>query len=215
MIKKIISICLALLAVVTTNAQQNEKFLWGVATAAYQVEGGYQADGKGESKWDFLANKVGVTQFVIGEKQTGNVSINMYDRTQYLQDIQLMKKLGVNAYRFSLDWSRIIPEGVGAVNEKGLAHYDQLIDDVIAAGLEPVVTLYHFNFPLALLQRGGWANPEMINWYSDYAALVFKRYGKKVKKFITFNEPYIEFFVAEYLMNADQSKEPASVRFAK
>ena len=197
------------------DAQQKEKFLWGVATAAYQVEGAYQADGKGESKWDFLTNKVGVTQFTIGEKQTGNVSINMYDRTQYLQDIQLMKKLGVNAYRFSLDWSRIIPDGNGAVNEKGLAHYDQLIDDVIAAGLEPVVTLYHFNFPLALLQKGGWANPEMINWYSNYASIVFNRYGKKVKKFITFNEPYIEFFVAEYLMNIDQSKEPANTRFAK
>lgn len=215
MIKKIVSIGLALLAVVSTNAQQKEKFLWGVATAAYQVEGAYQADGKGESKWDFLTNKVGVTQFTIGEKQTGNVAINMYDRTQYLQDIQLMKKLGVNAYRFSLDWSRIIPDGEGAVNEKGLAHYDQLIDDIIAAGLEPVVTMYHFNYPVALFQKGGWGNPEMINWYTRYASVVFNRYGKKVKKFITFNEPYIEFFVAEYLMNLDQSKEPASVRFAK
>lgn len=196
-------------------AQQKDRFLFGVSSAAYQVEGAYQADGKGESKWDFLTNKVGVTQFVIGEKQTGNVAINMYNRKQYLQDIQLMKKLGVNAYRFSLDWSRIIPDGIGAVNEKGLAHYDQLIDDIIAAGLEPVVTLYHFNFPFPLLQKGGWANPEMINWYSNYASVVFNRYGKKVKKFITFNEPYIEFFVAEYLMNVDQSKEPANIRFAK
>src|SRR5215212_7359160 len=116
------------------NAQKNN-FLWGVATAAYQVEGAYQADGKGESKWDFLTNKVGVTQFMIGEKQTGNVAINMYDRNQYLKDIALMKKLGVNAYRFSLDWSRIIPDGTGPVNEKALALYDQLIDDVKAAGL--------------------------------------------------------------------------------
>ncbi|MEP7107376.1 MAG: family 1 glycosylhydrolase [Ferruginibacter sp.] len=214
-IKKTTLVLLSGICFLQISAQQKEKFLWGVASAAYQVEGAWQADGKGESKWDFLTNKVGVTQFIIGEKQTGNVAINMYDRTQYMQDIQLMKKLGLNAYRFSLDWSRIIPGGYGEVNEKGLAHYDQLIDDIIAAGLEPVVTLYHFNFPVALLQKGGWANPEMINWYGNYASVVFKRYGKKVKRFITFNEPYIEFFVAEYLMNIDQSKEPANIRFAK
>lgn len=206
---------LILLIANTANAQTKTDFLWGVASAAYQVEGAYQADGKGESKWDFLTNKVGVTQFVTGEKQTGNVSINMYDRTQYLKDIALMKSLGVNAYRFSLDWSRIIPDGSGAVNEKGLAHYDQLIDDVKEAGLEPVVTLYHFDYPVALMHKGGWANPDMIKWYTNYASVVLKRYGKKVKKFITFNEPYIEFFLAEYLMNVEQSKEPAAVRYAK
>ncbi|MEY2867985.1 MAG: hypothetical protein RIR01_385, partial [Bacteroidota bacterium] len=170
------------------KAQQpptEKPFLWGVATAAYQVEGGYQADGKGESKWDFLTNKVGVTQFIIGQKQTGNVAINMYDRTQYLKDIQLMKELGVNSYRFSLDWSRIIPDGIGAVNEKALDHYDVLIDDLKAAGIEPVVTLYHFDYPFTLVQKGGWGNPEMINWYKNYAQIVFKRYGKKVKHFIT------------------------------
>ncbi|MCU7549717.1 family 1 glycosylhydrolase [Chitinophagaceae bacterium LB-8] len=197
-----------------TGTHTSNNFLWGVATAAYQVEGAYQADGKGESKWDFLTNKVGVTQFVIGEKQTGNVAANMYDRTQYLKDIQLLKQLGVNAYRFSLDWSRIIPDGTGAVNEKALAHYDRLIDDVIAAGLEPVVTLYHFDYPVALLHKGGWGNPDMIKWYTNYASVVLKRYGKKVKKFITFNEPYIEFYLVEYMLNLDQSKEPANVRYA-
>lgn len=196
-------------------AQRNKPFLWGVSTAAYQVEGAYQADGKGESKWDFLTNKVGVTQFLIGEKQTGNVAINMYDRTQYLKDIQLMKQLGVNAYRFSLDWSRIIPDGIGAVNEKALAHYDQLIDDLLAAGIEPVVTLYHFDYPVALMQKGGWSNPEMVAWYTNYASVVLRRYGKKVKHFITFNEPYIEFFLVEYMLNLDQSIEPANVRYAK
>jgi len=198
-----------------TTAQEQKPFLWGVASAAYQVEGAYQADGKGESKWDFLTNKVGVTQFIIGQKQTGNVAINMYDRTQYLKDIQLMKELGVNSYRFSLDWSRIIPDGIGAVNEKALAHYDVLIDDLKAAGIEPVVTLYHFDYPFALVQKGGWGNPEMINWYKNYAKIALTRYGKKVKHFITFNEPYIEFFVAEFLMNMEQSKEPALTRFAR
>ncbi|WP_375447595.1 glycoside hydrolase family 1 protein [uncultured Fibrella sp.] len=189
-------------------AQKKEPFFWGVATAAYQVEGAYQTDGKGESKWDFLTNKVGITQFTIGEKQTGNVSINMYDRTQYLKDIQLMKKLGVNAYRFSLDWSRIIPDGVGTINEKALAHYDLLIDDLLAAGIEPFVTIYHFDYPAILLQKGGWGNPDMKEWYVNYATIVIKRYGHKVKKFITFNEPYIEFFLVENLLNAQTNKLP-------
>src|SRR3954453_7174085 len=122
---KSVKIFLLILLANSIKAQQQNKFLWGVSTAAYQVEGAYQTDGKGESKWDFLTNKVGVTNFIIGQKQTGDTAINMYDRTQYLKDIQLMKQLGVNAYRFSLDWSRIIPDGTGAVNEKVLAHYDQ------------------------------------------------------------------------------------------
>ena len=212
--KFLITLSLIVLTGLGVNAQKKNPFLWGIASAAYQVEGGYQADGKGESKWDFLTNKIGVTQFMIGKKETGNVAINMYDRTQYLKDIALMKKLGVNSYRFSLDWSRIIPDGTGAVNEKGLAHYDRLIDDIKAAGLEPIVTLYHFDFPVALLQKGGWSNPEMINWYKNYASVVFNRYGKKVNKFITFNEPYIEFFLAGYLLNINQSQEPMNVRYA-
>jgi beta-glucosidase len=193
----------------TASDKSSEPFYWGVATCAYQVEGAYQADGKGESKWDFLTNKVGITQFTIGEKQTANVSINMYDRTQYLKDIQLMKELGVNCYRMSLDWSRIIPDGTGAPNEKALAHYDLLIDDLLAAGIEPFVTLYHFDFPNVLLQQGGWGNPQMEQWYLNYATVCLKRYGHKVKKFITFNEPYIEFFLVENMLNAPQNKLPA------
>lgn len=186
--------------------QKKQPFFWGVATAAYQVEGAYQTDGKGESKWDFLTNKVGITQFTIGEKQTGNVSINMYDRTQYLKDLALLKQLGANSYRFSLDWSRIIPDGTGAVNEKALAHYDQLIDDVLAAGLEPFVTIYHFDYPVVLMQKGGWGNPAMVDWYINYASIVMKRFGKKVKHFITFNEPYIEFFLVENMLHEQESK---------
>ncbi len=189
-------------------------FLLGTSTAAYQVEGGYQADGKGESNWDFMANKVGVTQFTIGKKETGNVADNMYDRATYLKDIALMKALGVNAYRFSIAWSRIMPQGTGAVNAKGLAHYDQLIADLKAAGIEPVVTLYHFDMPQALIEKGGWDNPESVDWYAAYADVIFKQYGQKVKKFITFNEPYIEFFVQHYLMNLTQSKAAPTVRYA-
>ncbi|MEA5405241.1 family 1 glycosylhydrolase [Arcicella sp. DC2W] len=196
------------LAVNFVYAQKKKPFFWGVATAAYQVDGNYQVDGKGESKWDLLTNKVGITQFTIGEKQTGNVAINMYDRTQYLKDIELMKELGINAYRMSLDWSRIIPDGVGTVNEKALAHYDQLFDDLLAAGIEPLVTIYHFDYPAVLLQKGGWGNPEMENWYYNYASVVINHFGKKIKHFITFNEPYIEFFLVENMLNAQNNKLP-------
>ena len=190
-------------------------FLLGVSTASYQVEGAYQADGKGESNWDVYANKVGVTQFLTGKKETGNVADNMYDRSQYLKDIALMKQLGVNVYRFSIEWSRILPNGTGAVNEKGLAHYDQLIDDLRANGIEPFVTLYHFTIPQALIEKGGWTNPESVQWYANYVDVVFKRYGKKVKHFITFNEPYIEHFLADRLINGPMSKEPMNVQYAQ
>jgi beta-glucosidase len=203
--KKLLVLCLLVTNILIAQ-KKKQPFMWGVATAAYQVDGNYQVDGKGESKWDFLTNKVGITQFTIGEKQTGNVSINMYDRTQYLKDIQLMKELGINSYRMSLDWSRIIPDGVGAVNEKALAHYDQLFDDLLAAGIEPLVTIYHFDYPYVLMAKGGWGNPEMINWYTNYASVVIKRFGKKIKHFITFNEPYIEFFLVENMLNSDPKK---------
>lgn len=191
-----------------------EDFLWGVASAAYQVEGAYQADGKGESKWDFFTNTVGVTQFTIGEKQTANVSINQYDREQYLKDIQLMRELGINTYRFSIPWSRIIPQGVGDVNPKAIAHYHLLIQDLKEAGIEPLVTLYHFDLPLALLQKGGWLNPESVQWYRNYAKVIFENFGNEVSHFITFNEPYIEFFLADFMINSSQSTESPNVRYA-
>ncbi|HZL10747.1 MAG TPA: family 1 glycosylhydrolase [Prolixibacteraceae bacterium] len=204
------------------NAQQPDlsklkapkDFLWGVASAAYQVEGAYQAEGKGESKWDFFANKIGVTQFTIGEKQTGNVTINQYDRKQYLQDIQLMKELGVNTYRFSIPWSRILPQGVGKTNEMAIAHYHLLIQDLKAVGIQPLVTLYHFDMPQALMEKGGWTNRESVEWYKNYATVIFKNFGEEVKHFITFNEPYIEFFLADFLMNPTQSQEPVNVRYS-
>jgi beta-glucosidase len=208
----LLALSLLLFACKNTTSHKKTDFLWGVATAAYQAEGAYQTDGKGESKWDFLTNKAGITQFIIGEKQTGNVSINLYDRTQYLKDIQLMKELGVNCYRFSLDWSRIIPDGTGAANEKALAHYDVLIDDLLAAGIEPLVTIYHFDYPVVLMQKGGWGNPEMENWWLNYATTVIKRYGHKVKHWITFNEPYIEFFLVENMLTSPKT-EPLSKAF--
>jgi beta-glucosidase len=190
-------------------------FLWGVASAAYQVEGAYQADGKGESKWDFFANKLGVTQFMIGVKQTGNIAINQYERKQYLQDIQQMKELGINTYRFSIAWTRILPQGTGEVNEKGIAHYKLLIKDLKDAGIEPMITLYHYDMPQVLVEKGGWNNPESVQWYKNYATVVFNNFGQEVKHFITFNEPYIEFFLVDFMLNPTQSKESANVRYSK
>lgn len=192
-----------------------KNFLWGIGTAAYQVEGAYQADGKGESNWDYYANTVGLTKFTIGEKQTGNVSINMYDRQQYLKDIKLMQELGVNTYRFSIPWSRIIPKGTGEVNQKAIAHYQLLIKDLKAAGIQPFVTLYHFDMPQALVERGGWSKRESVNWYLDYAKVIFNAFGREVMHFATFNETTMEFFVADFNINPTQSKDPVNERYAR
>lgn len=180
-----------------------EKFLWATASASYQVEGNHKADGKGVSNWDVYTNKYHVTKppMFAGEIHTGNTAINEYDRKQYLKDIALMKQLGVNSYRFSIAWARLIPNGVGKVNEKGVAHYAKFIDDLLANGIEPMVTLYHWDLPQALEDKGGWLNPNSVQWYENYANLILKSYGKKVKKFITFNEPYISNFLIEPIVH--------------
>ena len=187
--------CTLLCALIIHFGFSQNKFLWSVASASYQVEGAYQADGKGRSNWDVYTNQYHVTQGLAGESQTGNIAINAYDRTQYLKDIALMKKLGVNSYRFSIAWARLFPTGTGKVNEKGVAHYAQFIDDLLANGIEPMITLYHWDLPQALQEKGGWLNPASVDWFQTYAQLIFERYGKKVKKFITFNEPYIDNFI--------------------
>jgi beta-glucosidase len=173
------------------------KFLWGAASAAYQVEGAWQADGKGLSNWDIYTNVYRATEPVTEKHETGNVAINAYDRTQYLEDIALMRKLGINCYRFSLSWARLLPDGVGKVNEAGVAHYQQFVVDLLEAGIEPVVTLYHWDLPRALDDRGGWSNPESVTWFRQYASLVREVLGAKVTKFITFNEPFINLFLIE------------------
>jgi beta-glucosidase len=198
MLSKCSILCsLSLFSILPLRAQ--EKFLWSIASASYQVEGNYKADGKGLSNWDVYTNKYLVTKpaMFAGEIQTGNVAINEYDRTQYLKDIALMKKLGVNSYRFSISWARLIPNGVGRVNSKGVGHYSKFIDDLLANGIEPMITLYHWDLPQALEEKGGWFNPKIVQWYENYANLIFRSYGKKVKYFITFNEPYINNFLIE------------------
>jgi beta-glucosidase len=193
------------------------KFLWGAASAAYQVEGAWQADGKGLSNWDIYTNVYRATEPVTGRHETGNVAINAYDRAQYLEDIALMRKLGLNCYRFSLSWARLLPDGVGRVNEAGVAHYQQFVVDLLEAGIEPVVTLYHWDLPRALDDRGGWYNPESVGWFRQYASLVREALGAKVSKFITFNEPFIDLFLIEPMVENIKTGigEPAAITDAQ
>ncbi|MCX5516708.1 beta-glucosidase [Kaistia algarum] len=176
---------------------KEKTFLWGAASAAYQVEGAWQADGKGLSNWDVYTNLYRVTEPGTGRQQTGNVAINAYDRAQYLSDIQLMRELGLGGYRFSLAWSRILPEGTGRVNAAGLDHYSRFVDDLLEAGLAPMVTLFHWDMPQALEDRGGWSSRDSVGWFRDYAAIVRERLADRVESFITFNEPFIDLFLIE------------------
>ncbi len=158
-------------------------FTWGVAAAAYQIEGAAALDGRGPSIWDVFSHEPGRTF----EQHTGDVACDHYHR--WTEDVALMRQLGVGAYRLSLAWPRILPDGTGRVNEAGLAFYDQLVDALLAAGITPWVTLYHWDLPQVLQQRGGFLNRDMIEWFGDYAALVAARLGDRVKHWMTINEP--------------------------
>jgi beta-glucosidase len=200
-------ILLGILIFVSSNIYSQQKFMWGVASASYQVEGAYQTDGKGESNWDVYTNKYEVTKAFTKTNQTGNVSVNQYDRTQYLKDFALMKKLGVTHYRFSLAWARLLPNGVGAINKKGVEHYSKFIDDMLSFGIEPCITLYHWDLPQVLQAKGGWDNPKSVDWFIEYSNVVFAAYGKKVKTWITFNEPNIDLFLITSLVNNTIAKK--------
>jgi len=158
-------------------------FLWGAATAAYQIEGAAAEDGKGPSVWDVFVKKPGA----IFEGHTGDVACDHYHR--YKADVALMKQMGLRAYRFSISWPRVIPEGTGATNEKGFDFYKRLLDELEAAKIVPVCTLFHWDFPQALYKRGGWLNRDVAGWFGDYAALVADRFQDRIKWWITQNEP--------------------------
>jgi beta-glucosidase len=157
-------------------------FLWGVSTSSYQIEGAAQEDGRGPSIWDTRCRQAGR----IANGDTGDVACDHYHR--YAEDVALMKKLGVRAYRFSVAWPRVLPRGRGCANEKGLAFYDRLIDALLDAGIEPWLCLYHWDLPQALDDLGGWTSRESAGWFADYAALIARRYGDRIKHFATFNE---------------------------
>jgi beta-glucosidase len=160
-----------------------EDFVWGGASASYQVEGAAAEDGRGPSIWDMFCKQPGR----ILDGSTGEVAADHYHR--YQEDVDIMKELGYRGYRFSIAWPRIIPDGDGAVNEKGLDFYDRLLDSLMAAGIVPYATLYHWDYPYALFRKGGWLNGDSPRWFADYAALVAKRLGDRLKNYITFNEP--------------------------
>ena len=158
-------------------------FVWGAATAAYQVEGAWKADGKGESIWDRFSHTPGK----IANGDTGDVACDHYHR--YHQDIELMCQLGLKAYRFSISWPRVMPAGYGRVNPAGLDFYDRLVDALLAANIEPFITLHHWDFPQALHGKGGWMNHNNLPYFADFAALMVKRLGDRVRRWATLNEP--------------------------
>ncbi|MCX7004637.1 MAG: GH1 family beta-glucosidase [bacterium] len=160
-------------------------FLFGAATSAYQIEGASHADGKGLSIWDVFAHTPGKTW----EGQTGDVACAHYQR--FREDVALMQQLGLRAYRFSISWPRILPDGTGAINEKGLAFYERLVDALLAAGIAPWLTLYHWDLPYELHLRGGWLNPEMAAWFGEYTQVVVARLSDRVRNWITLNEPQV------------------------
>lgn len=159
-------------------------FYWGTATAAFQIEGATNKDGRGESIWDRFAATPG--KILTGE--TGDPACEAYYRID--EDVALMKEIGMNAYRFSIAWPRIIPDGDGAINEAGLDYYGRLVDALLAAGIEPFVTLYHWDLPQALQDKGGWANRATIDAFIRYTDIVVGRLGDRVKNWMTHNEPW-------------------------
>ena len=163
-----------------------DNFLWGAATAAYQIEGSPLADGAGASIWQRFSHD---PRLMAAKGDTGDVACDHYNRME--SDVALMKSLGLQAYRFSVAWGRVLPDGTGRVNEAGLAFYERLVDTLLANGIEPLCTLYHWDLPAALDNRGGWLNRDIADWFADYARIMFKRLDGRVKKWVTLNEPWV------------------------
>ncbi len=160
-------------------------FLWGAATAAMQIEGTPMSKGGGESVWDPFLRQPHATL----DGSTDTIADDSYNRWQ--EDIDVIRQIGINAYRFSISWPRVLPDGAGRVNQQALDHYDKFIDALLAIHVEPVVTVYHFDYPEELQKKGGWLNPDSPKWLADYAELLTKRYSDRVKYWLTINEPNI------------------------
>lgn len=159
-------------------------FLWGTATAAYQIEGAWNADGKSPSVWDHMAHK---RPGKIKTRENGDVACDFYHR--YEQDIELMKKMGIPIFRFSLAWTRILPDGTGKVNQAGIDFYNKVIDKCIKEGVQPWITCYHWDLPQVLEDKGGWSNRDSIQWFEEYVDVSTKAFGDRVKNWMVFNEP--------------------------
>ena len=160
-----------------------DMFTWGVSTSSYQIEGAANEDGRGQSIWDTFCKVPGkVVNF-----DNGDIACDHYHR--YKEDLDLMKWMGVKAYRFSVAWPRVIPDGVGRVNEIGLDFYDRLIDSLLEREIAPWLTMYHWDLPEALQLRGGWNNREIVEWFGEYSEVLTSRFGDRVKNWMTLNEP--------------------------
>ena len=159
-------------------------FIWGAACAAYQCEGAWDEDGKGPSIWDDFCHASGAER--VRNRDNGDVACDCYHRVE--EDVALMKAHNIKAYRFSISWPRVIPDGDGEVNEAGLAYYDRLVDALLAAGIEPMPTLYHWDLPSALEARGGWRNRQIADWFARYARIIARRFLGRVKRIMTINE---------------------------
>lgn len=168
-------------------------FLWGAATSAYQIEGAFDADGKTASIWDTFSHR----RRKIKLAHNGDIACDHYRRM--LGDVQLMQQLGLQAYRFSLAWPRILPSPSGGVNPRGVDFYSRLVDQLLAAGIRPFVTLYHWDLPQYLQDIGGWANRDIVARFEDYAGVCAHALGDRVKDFIVLNEPMI-FLTLGYLL---------------
>lgn len=160
----------------------SKDFAWGVASASYQIEGAAFEDGRKPSVWDVYSHNTNIKNHHNGDVACDHY--HLYDR-----DVQLMAELGVKAYRFSLSWSRIIPDGVGNVNQKGIDFYNRLIDLLLEHNITPYITLFHWDYPYELEKRGSWRNPESPKWFEEYAKVVYNAFSDRVKNFITLNEP--------------------------
>ncbi|MDP9312368.1 MAG: GH1 family beta-glucosidase [Chloroflexota bacterium] len=169
-----------------------DDFVWGAATAAYQIEGAVDEDGRGPSIWDTFSHTAGKTN----NGDTGDVACDHYHLWQ--DDVKLMQQLGLQAYRFSISWPRVIPQGFGQPNERGLDFYDNLVDGLLEANITPFVTLYHWDLPQALQDKGGWANRATVDAFVEYADAVVARLGDRVTHWITHNEPQVAAFVGHF-----------------
>ncbi len=166
-----------------------QDFVWGAATSAYQIEGAWDTDGKGESIWDRFTHR----PFTICNGDTGDVACDHYHRMA--QDVALMQALGLKSYRFSISWSRVLPAGHGRANPQGLDFYDRLVDELLRAGISPTACLYHWDLPQAIQDAGGWANRQTAEWFHEYARLMFDCLSDRVDRWVTFNEPWVSAFL--------------------
>jgi beta-glucosidase len=162
-----------------------EDFIWGVSTAAYQIEGAHDIHDKGPSIWDHFTSKKGNTY----QNQHGNDACEFYHKFQ--EDILLMRKMNIDHFRFSLSWARILPNGTGAISSKGIQFYNDVINFCLECGITPWVTLYHWDLPLALEEKGGWTNREILGWFQEYVTVCANSFGDRVKNWMVLNEPMV------------------------